>query len=44
MVGVRIQSDPAMGAGNVEGTGGLLGGDEPFEGELMVLMAASKRS
>ena len=42
--GVRIQSTPAMGAGLVVGTGGLPGGDEPPEGELMVLMAASKRS
>ena len=43
-VGVQIQSDPAIGAGTVEGTGGLLGGEEPLEGMLMVLMAASKRS
>ena len=42
--GVRIQSAPAMGAGLVVGTGGLPGGDEPPVGELMVLMAASKRS
>ena len=43
-VGVRIQSDPAIGAGTDEGTGGLLGGDEPLAGEQIVLMAASRRS
>ena len=42
--GVRIQSAPAIGAGLVVGIGSLPGGDEPPEGELMVLKAASKRS
>ena len=42
-MGVWIQSDPVMGAGTEEGTGGLAGA-ELLAGELMVLMAASSCS